>query len=444
MKRNNLKVAIILVLFSSLSLLIFSYTGLSCKCGWGKVSLWGNVYDAYHDSNCNYRVCGFDKDDTDGWICLVEKVDNPCSGNEYLGSSGSCGSGDDYFDNKCYAYASKGAYTDGSECLTSRSVCRNNKCPNYNSWNGHTCHFADGAAVWGGASCHSKKGKWNAYEKACVQCNSDHTRKYLLAKGSTRCWNYDASGWQQYSCAYEGAGTCDYGCGADIECNRKSPDTFYDTNSDDYKDLYCSDYCYAYKCNSDNECTSKGDRTCIWYIDGNGNGHWYWYPSTSPYTEDGSPWQECFDKHDNDCDKAGDCADSGCDCVLNGDHTHICANGQDNVCNSGNCGKSVTCKSGKTYYCVYTSSEGWHWSTSKPSNFCCVNDDCGYDSNTHIKGYCDLSSYTCKYASSCDPTNPCEDGYCCTYYITGQKGSCKKVGSVYNYNEISYLCVKTQ
>jgi hypothetical protein len=68
-------------------------------------------------------------------------------------------------------------------------------------------------------------------------------------------------------------------------------------------------------------------------------------------------------------------------------------------CDSSQCGVSQVC-GGLTYYCVYDN--GWKWSTSKPSNFCCSDSDCsGYDPNAHLKMYCDTNTHTCKTIEKC-------------------------------------------
>ncbi len=45
------------------------------------------------------------------------------------------------------------------------------------------------------------------------------------------------------------------------------------------------------------------------------------------------------------------------------------------VCNVKNCGAEMVVSS-KIYTCI-KDEKGWYWSTTKPSNFCCKNEDCG-------------------------------------------------------------------
>ena len=137
---------------------------------------------------------------------------------------------------------------------------------------------------------------------------------------------------------------------------------------------------------------------------------------------------------------------------LNGGNDKICVGGEEKVCNSNHCGESYSC-GGDTYYCIYDSSKGWHWSTSKPDNFCCSDDDCsGYDPDTHTKIVCDRPSgscsypapsrgsddYTCKALPSCSDNSQCDPNYCCDT-ITGSK-KCKSEGTIINYGGKSYLC----
>ena len=135
---------------------------------------------------------------------------------------------------------------------------------------------------------------------------------------------------------------------------------------------------------------------------------------------------------------------------LNGDEDKIRVGGTEKVCNSNHCGESYSC-GGETYYCIYDSSKGWHWSTSKPSGFCCSDDDCsGYDPDTHTKIVCDCpdhtkcshpstdDDYTCKALKSCSDNSDCHPNYCCDT-ITGSR-ECKPEGTIINYGGKSYLC----
>jgi len=163
------------------------------------------------------------------------------------------------------------------------------------------------------------------------------------------------------------------------------------------------------------------------------------FPSGSD--EDGDPWQECFDGHDNDCDYDRDCGNSGCEFVLNDDHTKVCFAGEEKVCDSSSCGEMIS-NGIITYYCVFDPSSGWKWSGSWPSGFCCSDDDCsGYDPDTHTKIVCDCpdsgcskhvnNNYRCVAKGSCSDNSDCDPNYCCDT-ITGSK-KCKSEDTIINY-----------
>lgn len=106
------------------------------------------------------------------------------------------------------------------------------------------------------------------------------------------------------------------------------------------------------------------------------------------------------------------------------------------LCDSNHAGESKSC-GGQTYYCVYDN--GWKWSTSKPSGFCCGPDDCpGYDPNTHLKLICDSNTHTCIPKGTCEGGDDCERGWCCDT-VTAAK-DCKAKGTILSYEGKSYLC----
>ena len=99
---------------------------------------------------------------------------------------------------------------------------------------------------------------------------------------------------------------------------------------------------------------------------------------------------------------------------------------------------------------MYDSTNGWHWSTSKPDKFCCNDNDCsGYDPDKHTKIVCDCPSrdcrlheskdYRCKALPSCKTNPECGDDWCCDKLVGG-KGECKGKGTVIKYNGKSYIC----
>jgi len=100
---------------------------------------------------------------------------------------------------------------------------------------------------------------------------------------------------------------------------------------------------------------------------------------------------------------------------------------------------------GTRFYCVYDN--GWKWATSKPSNFCCNDNNCRdasgnyrYDPEKHTKIVCDSPSgsyphdptkpytYTCKPKPSCFVAEDCEDTWCCDRDET-LPSSCRGSGS---------------
>jgi hypothetical protein len=62
----------------------------------------------------------------------------------------------------------------------------------------------------------------------------------------------------------------------------------------------------------------------------------------------------------------------------------------------------------------------------------------GYDPNTHLKRYCDTSTYKCKTIQSCSSNDQCESGWCCDT-ITGAK-DCKAKGTILSSGGKSWLC----
>ncbi|MEM5879107.1 MAG: hypothetical protein QXU74_01265, partial [Candidatus Aenigmatarchaeota archaeon] len=121
----------------------------------------------------------------------------------------------------------------------------------------------------------------------------------------------------------------------------------------------------------------------------------------------------------------------GTACSVN-NQNGICCNQECRICNSTYCGSSLSC--GSTYYCVYENNQ-WKWKTSKPSNFCCSDENCKdaqgnwrYDPVNHTKIVCDCPSgscsypsgegkkddYTCKPLPKCDVNEQCAPGWCCT------------------------------
>ena len=282
----------------------------------------------------------------------------------------------------------------------------------------------------------------NGEEKVCTSSNKGEE---VVCKGTT--YYCDGTAWVTSKCDPETPGTnldgvCDVDCGADSACDEKNPDALYDPNGDGYKELYCGANCLALYCDSSQECDCLlTGEICQYYISSDGSGHWLWnWPND--YDENGSPWQECFDGHDNDCDGKVDCSDSNCDCVLNGDKSKICVDGEKKVCSSSNKGEEVVCK-GTTYYC-----DGTAW-VIRPKE-CTSDADCtGYDPETHLILVCDCpekecslhekKDYTCKPKLWCDSPSDCDRDYCCDKLVGGS-GHCVDAGSIVEYEGKSWLC----
>jgi hypothetical protein len=168
-----------------------------------------------------------------------------------------------------------------------------------------------------------------------------------------------------------------------------------------------------------------------------------------------------------------DCEYKGTYAVLNCEYGTSCYNGQcvNNVycgysdtspCSSSICGKKrdpLLCNGAGTCnldagdeYCVYDN--GWKWSSTKPNNFCCKDEDC----ETWFK--CDNSTWRCYTSCSSDDqckgiganqakcycgwcalgftSLACPDGQCCNRGYGGSGiGSCVPKGTIYNER---YLC----
>jgi len=107
-------------------------------------------------------------------------------------------------------------------------------------------------------------------------------------------------------------------------------------------------------------------------------------------------------------------------------------------CDPSKCGESKSCRD-QTYYCIYDN--GRKWSTSKPSGFCCSNDDCpGYDPKTKLKLVCDQLTHACVSLPSCYTNEQCAPGYCCDTITKTYSCNNTQKGTILNYGGKSYLC----
>jgi hypothetical protein len=254
----------------------------------------------------------------------------------------------------------------------------------------------------------SKEGKWDSNESKCVVCN-----------GAVETGYFDCSG------DYSGDYKCESACGADPACDEKYPDNMYDTDSDNYYDLYCDSNCYAYKCDASRECSSVVYDGSTYKCSYN-----YYYSTSSPrydwliFPYEGYPWQSCFDNHDNDCDGVKDCADYDCKGVQNPNTGVICCQ-SDSDCPSknnikGKCDSPYGTDDPDTLGYTYTC----YWKPCKSDSECVSGTYC----------YCGVCSSTFTSAG-------CDAGKCCNRgYGEGAPGSCVSGGTIYNSGSISYLC----
>ena len=316
---------IVLVTFS-LFLTIGIRSVHACMCGQNT--------RIFIDPNCEVWICGFDNTGPNAWVCTIHKIPNPCGygkqyEKQYIPNPPICVPEYKKFNASCYGYV----YLYGN-CENDNIICQQSACPDTTSYNGYTCQMADGSCEWGCiiVNCFTQTGVWDATpsEKQCIQCNGKLQYK-RLADTTQKCYDLTDTTWKELPCANIPQ-TCESACGADPECDEKFPNSFYDTDGDGYNDLYCDSNCKAFKCDSNNQCasfqiqTGKGTYTyyCHRYVDSNGNGHWRWWATVDYTYEDGSPWQECFDGYNNDCDDKTDCADSGCAGVRNPNTGEVC------------------------------------------------------------------------------------------------------------------------
>jgi len=189
-KLNQILKIGIFILITISSFLIFPKIGYGCtvkknlQCG----TLLGPSGPLYG--------CGFNREGDNSWVCGIKMTP------------------DSYYCSDTWSSSTV------NECPNADVWFKQDACPDTNLHNGETCVFADGSRQPLAVHCYSKDGNWNGADKACVQCEPGKpTRAKLLAEGSTRCFNLTDTTWEEYACANDSAGKCDYGCGADLECN---------------------------------------------------------------------------------------------------------------------------------------------------------------------------------------------------------------------------------
>lgn len=96
---------------------------------------------------------------------------------------------------------------------------------------------------------------------------------------------------------------CESACGADSQCDEKLPHSYNGYTK------YCDSNCYFNECKASTQCKKADEYYCTYVYNYAGYTGWAWMFSLS---EDGNPWQECFDTYNNDCDGKIDCADENC------------------------------------------------------------------------------------------------------------------------------------
>jgi hypothetical protein len=161
---------------------------------------------------------------------------------------------------------------------------------------------------------------------------------------------------------------CDSSCGADSACNGYLPEA-------NITHCGCGATYFADKCNSDCGCQDR-DSIC----------------RSSAYASDCTAASSCNGV------AAGSSLPDSCELSylrVNRYCSSFCTYSETvYTCDSAHCGDSKSC-GGSTYYCVYDN--GWKWSTSKPTNFCCSNADCN-DNDLCTTDTCG-SDYRCSHTT---------------------------------------------
>jgi len=261
-----------------------------------------------------------------------------------------------------------------------------------------------------------KEGRWDPDSGYCVICD-----------GKIEIERFDCSG------DYSGDNKCEHACGADPDCDERSPGIPFSKPSS-LDDFLCTSDCNLKICSNNTACTSSMGYKCTYrwhYSPPDYYALWEWISTTqfsqdSNSYEDGSPWHECFDGVDNDCDDNKDCKDPQCAGKRKEGTTEICCQydsdcpPQNNI--KGKCdsplGSDNPDTAGYTYRC--------YW---KP---------CARDADCVPGTYC-----YCGVCSSTHTSAGCPAGQCCNkgygYFDIGS-GECVDKGTIYNSDGVSYLC----
>ena len=220
--------------------------------------------------------------------------------------------------------------------------------------------------------------------------------------GSGECQGYYKciKGYCTLSCTTD-RNSCTYTCPPD-QCQGYMWCDYPESVSGTCSSGYCWGNCSPYSC------------TCVvGYCNASGT-----YYKSNPWSGN---WN-CCDSQTDCVDYNGNCIDSGG--WSNGDNhgpVDYCSNGE---WISGWCAAlNSTCLqyfpyTNDTYGCSFYSLECPPYDVFVVIAFlsgqCFNDDDCpGYDPNTHLKLYCDPSTYTCKPLPSCSYNSQCEPGWCC-------------------------------
>ena len=196
---QSLKIGIFILIAIS-SFLIFPEIGYGCtvkknlQCG----TIFGPSGPLYE--------CGFNREGDGSWVCGIKMTP------------------DSYYCSHAFSGDSIG------ECQNDDVWFKQDACPKTASHNGEVCIFADGAVNCLGAThCWGKTGRWDAFEKQCIECSGE-TQLKRFADTSQMCYNLTETGafpisnlqWEELACATI-AQTCESACGADPACDEADP-----------------------------------------------------------------------------------------------------------------------------------------------------------------------------------------------------------------------------
>ncbi|MEM4772907.1 MAG: hypothetical protein QW648_02765 [Nanoarchaeales archaeon] len=278
------------------------------------------------------------------------------------------------------------------------------------SYNGQICKRRDG---WF-CDTNIKEGVYDASQNICVICDGKIQREAFTC-------GYDSSTASQ---PHPGDGKCESACGASEICDEQPPMSIHPYSFFRYK-YYCDGNCEAIECNKQRECNKEyvaNLKEHVYCIFSQFKRDWMWeyYSLLKYYREDKNPIEECFDGHDNDCNKKRDCEEPGCAGARN-------PNNPWDIC----------CQ------------------TDDDCPVCFVKDGCPYIDRDGVKGKCSspqgsggkdptTGTYTYKCVwKKCELNSECAKGYCCTDDPNGPKTGeykCVPKGTIINKDGKSFIC----